>query len=122
MKYSYVCPNCGPVEFAIPADFLSCRCGASARRQFAIGVIRSSLKSEARWDPVVGEHVENNRQFDYLLSKGQEAQSEKLNMDVKLQKVDARDSDALASLHGHSAERREHDLEGTRKKAFEDAK
>ena len=42
-------------------------------------------------------------------------------MEVKLQTVDAHDSDALADLHGHSPERREHDLEGARKKKYDEA-
>jgi hypothetical protein len=121
VHYDYRCPECGLVSSTVAADTVQCRCGSQARRLRGFAVNRSSLRSEARWDPVVGEYVRNNREFDYLLRQGQEAESEKLNMEVKLQTVDARDSDGLASLHGHSAERREHDLDGERKVKFDQA-
>jgi hypothetical protein len=62
---------------------------------------------------VVGEYVANDRQFRDLLARGQDAESEKLNMDVKLATVDARDSEGLAELHGWKD--RDADLEATRR-------
>jgi hypothetical protein len=121
MRYDYRCPQCGIFESQVAADMAQCRCGAQGRRLRGFALNRSSLRSEARWDPVVGQYVRSNREFDYLLRQGQEAESEKLNMEVKLQSVDARDSDALASLHGHSTERREHDLDSERKVKFDQA-
>lgn len=108
MRYHYLCPACGEFESPISGDLAQCRCGSPARRLRSFAVNRSSLRSESRWDPVVGQYVANNREFEYALRKGQEAESEKLNMEVKLATVDARDHDALASLHGHDAgERKE---------------
>ena len=95
----------------IAQDTIDCRCGREARRKFQIGVIGSSLKQSDRWDPVVGEYVRNDREFKSLLAKGQEAQSEKLGMDVKLATYDARDHEAAAELHGHSVDQRAADLE-----------
>jgi hypothetical protein len=115
MRYAYFCRNCGLIEGSMPASYWQCRCGLPAKRRYAVSVNRSSLRSEARWDPVVGEYVENNRHFRSLLAKGQAEQSEKLNMDVKLETVDARDSEGLAELHGWKD--READLEGTKRAA-----
>lgn len=117
--FSYNCPQCGLVDSDVPGDAIQCRCGHQAKRRFTVSINRSSLGQSGRWDPVVGAYVENDRQFRSLLAQGQDAQAEKLGMDVNLVQVDARDTDALASLHGHSTERREADLEGTRKLAFE---
>lgn len=119
MKYDYRCPMCGLIESTLCEDTIGCRCGSTAMRIRSFAVNRSSMQSQSRWDPVVGEYVRNDREFRDKLAQGQEAQAAKLGMEVKLETVDARDSDALASLHGHSAERREHDLEGTRKAAFD---
>lgn len=63
----------------------------------------------------MGEYVENERQFRNHLRRGQDEQSAKLNMDVKLVTVDSQDHEALAELHGHTVAQRDHDLEGTRK-------
>jgi hypothetical protein len=105
--FAYHCPSCGDFDVdGIAQDTISCRCGRTAKRKYAVSFMGSSLKSQARWDPVVGEYVENDRQFRSLLRKGQEEQSEKLNMDVKLALVDSRDTEALAELHGHSVEER----------------
>jgi hypothetical protein len=106
--FAYLCPNCGLVDFPAPMDKIHCRCGRVAKRRYSVNINRSSLKQSGRWDPVVGEYVANDRQFRSLLAQGQDAQAEKLGMDVKLQTVDARDTDALDSLHGRDpAERQE---------------
>ena len=115
MKVEYICPACGPFESDVRADTLQCRCGQTAKRVFAIAINRTSLKSEARWDPVVGEYVENNRQFDYLLAQGAAVQEEKLGMEVVLQKVDSRAGAELDSLHGHDPNERQHLKEQTQK-------
>jgi len=60
----------------------------------------------------VGEYVANDREFRNKLREGQAAQEEKLQMEVKLETVDARDHDALADLHGWKD--RAADLERTR--------
>lgn len=123
MVYCYVCSNCGPFDSEQPGDRHICpKCQASAKRNFQVSINRSSLKTQSRWDPVVGAYVENDRQFRTLLRQGQEAQSQKLNMDVKLETVDARDTSALAELHGYSESDRESDLQGTRKAEWAAAK
>jgi hypothetical protein len=121
-KYLYVCKACGPYESGVSADVITCRCGRTARRRFAVQFNRSSLGQNGRWDPVVGQYVANNREFNNALNVARELESEKLGMDVALQTVDARDSDALSDLHGHSPEKRESDLEATRKAAYERSK
>lgn len=111
--FAYWCDNCGLVDSSEALDAVGCRCGRMARRRYSVNVNRSSLKSTARWDPVVGAYVENDRQFRSLLAQGQDEQAEKLQMDVKLQTVDARDHDALDSLHGHDPAERQHLAEQT---------
>jgi hypothetical protein len=120
VKYAYDCPACGEFDSTVGADRLDCRCGRSARRRFSVAVNRSSLKSESRWDPVVGAYVANDREFRSLLARGQEAESEKLNMDVKLETLDARDSEGLAELHGWKD--READLEATKRHEHDKAR
>lgn len=106
--YLYVCPSCGPYESQLAADALQCRCGHTAKRRFAVQFNRSSLGQQGRWDPVVGRYVANDREFRSALAEGVDRQSEKLNMDAKVVTVDARDRDALDSLHGYDpAERKE---------------
>jgi hypothetical protein len=80
------------------------------------------MKVNGRWDPVVGQYVSNEREFQDALSAARELQSDKLGMDVKLETVDARDTSALDELHGRSTAQREEDLEGTRKTQFEAAR
>jgi hypothetical protein len=83
-----------------------CQAGTGCIRTVAVN--RTSLRQSGRWDPVVGEYVSNDREFRSKLSRGRDEQSAKLGLDVKLETVDARDHDALASLHGHDpAERKE---------------
>lgn len=117
--YLYVCPRCGPYESKLNADALQCRCGKVAKRRFAVQFNRSSLGQSGRWDPVVGRYVANDREFRSALAEGVDRQSEKLGMDAKVVTVDARDHDALASLHGHDASERK---EMADKTAFEKAK
>jgi hypothetical protein len=110
--FGYHCRSCGDFDVAdIAQDTIDCRCGRVAKRKFQIGVIGSSLKTSDRWDPVVGQYVKNDGHFRSLLAQGQEAQSEKLGMDVKLATYDARDQEAAAELHGHSLDQRHADLE-----------
>ena len=114
--FDYICPLCGPFEVdGIAEDTIQCRCGNTAKRKYQLNVIRSSLKSTARWDPVVGAYVENDGQFKSLLAKGVDEQSAKLNMDVKVATVDARDTEGLAELHGHSVDERIEAKEETRR-------
>jgi len=107
--FSYHCPSCGDFDIdGIAQDTIACRCGRTAKRKYQIAVQKSSLGNSARWDPVVGAYVENDAQFRSLLHKGRDEESERLNKDVKLVEVDARDQEAMAELHGHSlAERQE---------------
>jgi hypothetical protein len=111
--FAYLCPQCGLIDSPHAADSVQCRCGHQAKRRFHVSINRSSLRQSARWDPVVGAYVNNDREFRSLLAQGQDAQSEKLGMDCKLQTVDARDTDALASLHGHDASERKEQAEKT---------
>lgn len=106
--FSYLCPQCGLVDFSEAHDNIQCRCGQTAKRRYHVSINRSSLKQTARWDPVVGAYVNNDREFRSLLAQGQEAQSKQMGMDAKWVSVDSRDTDALDSLHGHDpAERKE---------------
>lgn len=98
--FAYICPLCGPFDCNEAADSIQCRCGNEAKRKYQLNVIGSSLKPTDRWDPVVGEYVENDGQFRSLLHKGQDEQAQKLGMDVRLASVDARDKEGLAELHG----------------------
>lgn len=107
--FSYHCRHCGDFDVdGIAEDQIVCRCGRLAKRKYQLNVIGSTLKTQDRWDPVVGAYVENDGQFKSLLHKGQEEQAEKLGMDVKLATVDARDKEGLAELHGWE---RDSDLE-----------
>lgn len=109
--FAYVCPLCGPFDANTPDDTIQCRCGQTAKRRYQVSVIGSTLKPSGRWDPVVGAYVENDAQFRSLLAQSQDAQAEKLGMDVPLATVDARDQEGLAELHGHSLDQRLADLE-----------
>jgi hypothetical protein len=114
--FSYRCPRCGPFDVdAIAEDSIQCRCGMTAKRKYSVSFIGSSLKSEARWDPVVGAYVENDAQFRSLLAKGQDEQAEKLQMDCKLATIDARDQEGLAELHGQSPDERGEQIEQFKK-------
>ena len=105
--FGYHCRSCGDFDLRdIAADKVHCRCGREAKRKYQVSVIASSLKHSGRWDPVVGQYVENDGQFRSLLHRGQDAQAEKLGMDVKLAEVDARDGEALAELHGYDKSER----------------
>ena len=113
--FGYHCPSCGDFDLdGIAEETVSCRCGRTAKRKYQLNVIGSTLKSTARWDPVVGAYVENDGQFRSLLAKGQDAQAEKLGMDVNLVSVDARDKEALSELHGTSHDDRLADTEKMR--------
>ena len=120
--YLYVCPKCGPFESQLSADALQCRCGHTAKRRWAVHFDRSSTQQSGRWDPVVGQYVANEREFQNALAASREVQSEKLKMDVKLETVDARDTSALDELHGRSSSEREADMDGVKKAQFEAAK
>lgn len=113
--FAYICPVCGPFDVdGIAQDTIQCRCGSTAKRKYQIQVVKSSLKPYGHWDPVVGAYVENEGQFKSLLAQGVEEQSIKNNMDYKVATVDARDTEGLAELHGHSVEERKetfHDAE-----------
>lgn len=116
MKFSYRCPKCGEVEVEdIAQDTVQCRCGQTAKRNWAIRVDKSSLKSYARWDPVVGDYVRTPGEFQSKLSQAVERESALLGMDAKVATCDSRDSEALSELHGWSADKREADMESTRK-------
>jgi hypothetical protein len=102
VKYSYKCTT-ENLTFDVegpPAETAQCRCGSVARRVYGFAVNKASLKSQARWDPVVGQYVENDRQFRDVLAASQEREAKELNMDVPLVQVDARDQEALGELHG----------------------
>jgi hypothetical protein len=105
--FQYKCPQCGPFDVdGIADDKIQCRCGATAKRVYQVSVVKSTLKPFGHWDPVVGAYVENEGQFKSLLSKGVDAQSEKLNMDCKVTAIDARDTEGLAELHGQDVSER----------------
>jgi hypothetical protein len=114
-EYAYQCPACGPLTHDLPLPAVGCRCGRKAKRRYQVSINKSSLRQQGRWDPQVGAYVASTREFRDRLSAAEETQAQRLNMDVHSEVVDARDSAALAELHGHSVEQREADLEGTRK-------
>jgi hypothetical protein len=119
MKYSYRCRRCGELEVEdIAQDTVQCRCGQTAKRNWSIRVDRSSLRSYARWDPVVGKYVETPGQFKSALAEQVEHQSEILNMDANVATCDSRDSEALAELHGWGSDERAFDLEATKRAEF----
>jgi hypothetical protein len=120
--YLYVCPKCGPYESQLACDALQCRCGHVAKRRWAVHFDRSSTKVNGRWDPVVGQYVANEKEFQSALAASRELQSEKLGMEVKLETVDARDTSALNELRGMSSSDREADMESVNKAEFEAAK
>jgi hypothetical protein len=106
-KKLYVCPRCGPFETEHAADALQCRCGRTAKRRWAVTFDRTSTKVNGRWDPVVGQYVSNEREFQDALSVARELQCDKLGMDVKLETLDARDQEGLAELHGQDINERQ---------------
>jgi len=106
VKYDYACPACGTIKDGVPLDKIQCRCGLEAKRVREFAVNTTSLKSRDRWDPVVGAYVRNDREFNELLKQGQAAQEAELGMPVPLAQVDARDTEGLAELHGHSVDHR----------------
>jgi hypothetical protein len=115
VKYAYMCPACGEIEFSTPHDSIQCRCGRTAKRVYSLRVQRSTLKHQGRFDPQVGSYVENNAQFMSKLKEQQDREASELGMDVQLTTVDSRDQEALAELHMTTPEAREADMEGTRK-------
>lgn len=109
--FDYVCSLCGPFEANLADDEIQCRCGQTAKRKYTVSFIASSLKHRGRFDPVVGAYVENEAQFNSLLSQGRDAQEQKLGMECKLATVDARDTEGLAELHNQPVEERKEHLE-----------
>lgn len=111
--YEYRCRSCGTsVESTERGQNIICVCGEAAIRSFGtVAIQAATARHRGRWDPVVGEYVESERDFRSKLARGQQEQSEKLGMDVNLATVDARDSEGLAELHGWSADDRAADLE-----------
>jgi hypothetical protein len=120
VKYDYRCPSCGLIHDAVPLDRIQCRCGQSAKRLRGFAVVAGSLKSQDRWDPVVGAYVRNDREFQELLKAGQERESREMNMDVKLVQVDARDQEALGELHGTGVAHRQEVDEQTARLAHDE--
>lgn len=120
--YEYRCITCATtIESNERSDKLECGSGHLAVRIFAsVNINAASARHKGRWDPVVGAYVESDRQFRSLLAQGVQEQSEKLDMDVKIATVDARDNEGLAELHGYTTDQRAEDLEGE-KKAKHDA-
>ena len=112
-SYLYVCPRCGPYESQLSADALQCRCGKTAKRRWHVAVNKTSMRQEGRWDPVVGQYVENQRHFKSALEAARDLESERLNMEVKLEQVDPRDHSALAELHGQDINERIESVERT---------
>lgn len=106
MKYDYSCPSCGTIKDGVPLDRIQCRCGLEAKRVRTFAVNKPSLRSESRWDPVVGAYVNNDREFRELLKAGQAVQEAELGMPVPLVSVDARDDEALGELHGTGVDHR----------------
>jgi len=123
--YAYRCPVHGDFDDYRHADAITChrigpdgqRCDARSPRNWRVAVNAESARHRGRWDPVVGQYVESERQFRSLLAEGQDRESARLNMDVKLQTIDARDHEGLAELHGISASERDSHLESTRRAA-----
>lgn len=114
--YEYWCPKCWEhFDDTTRADSIKCPVGHKAGRVWSLRIHAESARHRGRWDPVVGEYVESERQFKSLLAKGQDEQSAKLGIDVKLATVDARDNEGLAELHGYTTDQRTADLEGTKK-------
>ena len=114
--YAYFCPECGPIDSTQRDDRIICpTCLNPAKREWRLKIDAASARHKGRWDPVVGAYVESERQFRSLLRDGQDRESASLGRDVKLATVDARDNEALSELHGWSQDKREADLEGTRK-------
>ena len=118
--YSYSCPIDGEFDTMERADFAICpKCGGVARRLWRLRINAESARHRGHFDPIVGAYVESERQFDSLLAQGRDKQAEKLGMDVKLQKVDARDGEALAELHGIPKDVRDADTEITKRAAYD---
>jgi hypothetical protein len=122
VNYAYRC-TAELIEFEVegpPADMVQCRCGEIAKRIRQFAVNKPSLKSQGRWDPVVGQWVDNDRQFREILKAGQEREAKDLNMDVPLVQVDARDHEALGELHGTGVDHRKEVLEQSKRQAHDE--
>jgi len=93
------------------------QCGAISPRRWDSVQIRTTVSGGGYegWNPVVGQYVANRREFDNVLAQGIDRESRRLGMDVKVEQVDARDTDALNDLHGMSSSDREADLDPQRK-------
>lgn len=122
MKYGYRCvvelveiEDEGP-----PRDMIQCRCGAVAKRIRTFAVNKPSLKSQGRWDPVVGQYVENDRQFQEILKAGAAREAAELGMEVPLVSVDARDTEALGELHGTGVDHRKEIAEQSKRLAHDE--
>jgi hypothetical protein len=114
LRYLYRC-GCGEFETETPADSATClQCGGQAKRVWAVTLNTASARPVERYyDPQVGAVVSSQRESDELLKQGIEKQSAELNMDVKVAQVDARDTEALAELHGHGVDHRLAEKENT---------
>lgn len=114
--YAYECPAHGPFDSMTRADNETCPkdgCGLSSKRRYSLRINAESARHKGRWDPIVGEYVENDSQFRSKLAEGAERESSRLGMDVNLVTHDARDQEAAAELHGQKIEQRQADLEPT---------
>lgn len=121
-KYAYRCQGGGEELIAgEPLDGIAClEHGTIARRirSFSLAT-RAQHRDNARWDPVVGRYVANQREFLDALKEGAEREERELGMEVKLIPVDAADTTALCELHGQRPEEREADLEPTLRHAHD---
>ena len=115
-EFEYRCREHGRFTNRISAAHSQCpACGKVCGRFYGSVQVMTSGPSSGfeGWNPVVGEYVANRREFNNLLAQGQDRESRRLGMDVKLAQVDARDTEALNELHGMSDSDRAADLEGT---------
>lgn len=115
--YAYDCPRHGEELRVYAKDAAPCLSDPDiiAKRVWKLNIDAKSARSKGRWDPQVGAYVESDAQFRSLLREGQDREAEKLGRDVILEMVDARDTEALAELHGESVEARREVAEQTAK-------
>ena len=125
MEYTYRCDRGGEeLVSPTPADRIFCVTHAAAARRvrrFGLAKVRTQ-RDIARWDPVVGRYVRNDREFRDALKEAQAREEAETNMECRLVPVAAADTTALNELHSMTEADRMADLEPTLRREHDKAK
>jgi hypothetical protein len=113
--YEYACDEHGTFVSTIRADDCFCPRGAhKGRRVWSSVHLNTKMPgSYEGWNPVVGQYVRNEAEFDTALARHKEAEFASTGVEPVWTKVDVRDTEARNELHGMTESDRQADLAPT---------